>query len=61
MLKNMPIQRGTPSKQAVSDQLLKVNLGKEAVKMALCSDWKRAVELNQDHPRVVPGQLRSGE
>ena len=54
MLKNMPIQRGTPSKHAVSDQLLKVNLGKEAVKMALCSDWTRAVELNQAILELCP-------
>ena len=54
MLKNMPIQRGTPSKHAVSDQLLKVNLGKEAVKMALCSDWTRAVELNRAILELCP-------
>ena len=54
MLKNMPIQQGTPSKQAVSDQLLKVTLGKEAVKMALCSDWKRAVELNRTILELCP-------
>ena len=61
MLKNMPIQRGRPTKNAVSDQLLRVNLGQEAVKMALCTDWERAVELNREIPRVVPKQLRSGE
>ena len=54
MLKNMPIQQGTPSKRAISDQLLKVNLGKEAVKMALCSDWKRAVELNRAILELCP-------
>jgi Flp pilus assembly protein TadD len=54
MLKNMPIQRGRPTKNAVSDQLLRVNLGQEAVKMALCADWERAVELNRDILELCP-------
>ncbi len=54
MLKNMPIQRGRPTKNAVSDQLLRVNLGQEAVKMALCADWERAVKLNREILELCP-------
>ena len=59
MLKNMPIQRGRPTKNAVSDQLLRVNLGQEAVKMALCADWERAVELNREILKLCPGNCEA--
>ncbi len=59
MLKNMPIQRGRPTKNAVSDQLLRVNLGQEAVKMALCADWERAVELNRAILELCPGNCEA--
>ena len=60
MTNDITRNRDIPPGETTGGARLRINLGKEAVKLALSGDWERAVEVNRAILDLLPQDCETG-